>query len=176
MSLFLRLLGEEHKGAALEAAIRSVVAGELDGRVFEVEPDSFEQVPGAPFAYWVSGEIRSVFRSLSLFETAMRKARRGTGTNQDFRFLRLRWETLQRFWIPHAKGGEFSPYYSDLVLSINWRKEAEELRASFEHIGESPSRNIRSESDYLRPGLTWPRRTTSGLSLRVMPAGCIFGD
>ncbi len=29
---------------------------------------------------------------------------------------------------------------------------------------------------YFRPGLTWPRRTTSGLSLRAMPAGCIFAD
>src|SRR5690606_10598808 len=25
------------------------------------------------------------------------------------------------------------------------------------------------------PGLTWPLRTTSGISFRVMPQGCIFG-
>lgn len=29
---------------------------------------------------------------------------------------------------------------------------------------------------FFRPGLTWPRRTTSGLALRAMPAGCIFAD
>ena len=58
MSLFLRLLGEEDKGAALLEAVRAVAAGEADPRVFDVEPASFEQVPGAPFAYWVSERIR----------------------------------------------------------------------------------------------------------------------
>jgi hypothetical protein len=38
------------------------------------------------------------------------------------------------------------------------------------------ARNIRSTEHYFRPGLTWPRRTSSGLSMRAMPAGCIFAD
>ena len=175
MSLFLRLLGEEDKGAALEAAVRSVAAGEGDARVFEVDPASFEQVPGAPFAYWISDGVRRSFASFPSFEGVLWKARRGAGTNQDFRFLRLSWEARDRYWTAHAKGGEFSPYYADLALIINWKEQASELRATFDHIGESPSRNIRSESDYGRPGLTWPRRT-NGLSFRVMPAGCVFGD
>ena len=53
MSLFFRLLGEEEKGAALAEAVRSVVVGEPDARVFEVAPESFVQVPGAPF-FWSS--------------------------------------------------------------------------------------------------------------------------
>jgi hypothetical protein len=53
-SLFLRLLGEEDKGVALAEAVRSVAAGAANRRVFEVAPESFEQVPGTPFAYWVS--------------------------------------------------------------------------------------------------------------------------
>ena len=46
MSLFLRLLGEDDKGAALEAAVRSVATGAADARVFAVDPESFGQVPG----------------------------------------------------------------------------------------------------------------------------------
>src|SRR5439155_19584337 len=38
------------------------------------------------------------------------------------------------------------------------------------------ARNIRSTEHYFRAGLTWPRRTQSGLSLRAMPAGCVFAD
>lgn len=38
------------------------------------------------------------------------------------------------------------------------------------------SRIIKSTDFYFRPGLTWPRRTQGGLSLRVLPAGCIFAD
>ncbi|MBP6809243.1 MAG: hypothetical protein KA125_13300, partial [Chromatiaceae bacterium] len=115
MSLFLRLLGEEHKGAGLEAAIRSVAAGELDGRVFVVEPDSFEQVPGAPFAYWVSEATRRVFQALPAFEQGDRYARRGPSTCDDFRYLRLWFEAPAErehglgLWCDFSKGGAYSP-------------------------------------------------------------------
>jgi hypothetical protein len=33
-----------------------------------------------------------------------------------------------------------------------------------------------SEDYYFRPGLTWPRRTQRGFSVRRLPAGCIFAD
>jgi hypothetical protein len=29
---------------------------------------------------------------------------------------------------------------------------------------------------FFRKGLTWPRRTTSGMSVRILPEGCIFAD
>jgi hypothetical protein len=35
---------------------------------------------------------------------------------------------------------------------------------------------VRNQDCFFRPGLTWPRRTQGGLSIRVMPAGCIFAD
>jgi hypothetical protein len=36
-------------------------------------------------------------------------------------------------------------------------------------------RGASSSDQYFRPGLTWPRRT-NGLSIRVLPKDCIFGD
>jgi len=100
------------------------------------------------------------------------------GTNDDFRFLRLWFEVQGVFpdWRFLAKGGIFSRFYASLVLVLNWRNNGAQLRAFFIQNGESPSRNIRSESEYLRPGLTWPLRTQGGLALRAMPAGCIFGS
>ena len=35
---------------------------------------------------------------------------------------------------------------------------------------------IRNESYYRISGLTWPRRTQRGFSVRILPEGCIFGD
>jgi hypothetical protein len=60
-AIFLRVLEPkpEEKGTALAAAVQAVREGNLDGRsAFAVDPSSFRQVPGAPFAYWVSDSLR----------------------------------------------------------------------------------------------------------------------
>jgi hypothetical protein len=79
-----------------------------------------------------------------------------------------------------AKGGEFSPVYADIHLVLLWGPGGRWLKASKEdrlRRGEITENNSKlwSESHYFRPGITWPRRT-NGLSFRVMPTGCIFGD
>lgn len=53
---FLRLLAADDKAAALRAAAVAARAGQPAPDVFAVDPISFRQVPGAPFAYWVSGD------------------------------------------------------------------------------------------------------------------------
>ena len=176
MSLFFRLLGEGEKGAALAKAVRSVAAGKPDARVFEVAPQSFSQVPGAPFAYWVSETCRALFLSLSALETGNRIARRGVNTNDDSRFLRLCWEVSGLPWHLHVKGGEFSPYYADPHVSLNWRKDGDELEAERVTARVYRFAIVPSRESYFRPGLTWPRRSQKGLAFRAMPAGCIFGD
>ena len=181
MSLFLRLLGDADKGATLEAAIWSVAAGEGDARVFEVESESFEQVPGAPFAYWVSDAVRETFRRLPALESDGRIALGGLKTLSDERFLRCWWEVVNAGgteWPPLAKGGPFSSFYFDNPLALNWESKGEDIswygyqRRPREGFGAA-SRGLEA---YFRPGLTWPRRTQSGLALRAMPAGCIFAD
>jgi hypothetical protein len=173
MALFIRLLGDEDKGVALAQAIDALQRGESDSRVFQVEPESLRQVPGAPFAYWVSERIRRLFRELPAFEGDGRTVRVGLQTSDDFRFVRVSWEVpvrqVSKRWYPFAKGGEYSPFYADVHLVVNWDRKGAEIRY-FDRAF------IRNEEYYVRPGLTWPRRTTSGLALRVMPAGCIFAD
>lgn len=178
-AVFFRVLEAEDKAAVLGKAIRVEEGADARTR-FEVNPNHFEEVPRAPFAYWMGNSVRALFRTCRLLEAPQlgRAARRGLGTNDDFRFLRLWYETRHSerdAWINLAKGGHYSPFYASLTLAVNWWSKGAELRAFFIGRGESPSRNIRSESEYRRPGLTWPLRTSSGLSVRVLPAGCIFG-
>ncbi len=151
-----------------------------DDRCFFVDTKSFLNIPGSPFAYWVSERIRRLFKELSPFEDEGRTANVGLQTGDDFRFVRLWWEvprenearsrkgTLKgKRWIPFAKGGAYSPYYADIHLVVNWEGDGEELR-SFERA------YIRNEEYYFHPGLTWPSRTNE-LSIRIMPQCCIFG-
>jgi hypothetical protein len=180
VSLFLRLLEDDDKALALRTALRAVAADEPDPRVFEADPAAFALVPGAPFAYWVSDGVRETFRQLSAFEGQDRKARRGPSTCDDSRYLRLWWEVERDpahgygEWRAFSKGGAFSRFYWDIHLLVDW----EPRRSTFLGFFGRPGREIeRPESVdcFFRRGFTWSLRTSLGLSMRAMPAGCIFG-
>lgn len=181
MTTFLRLLdvAVDQKSSVLLSAVRAV-ADTANGSdiAFERDAAALSSVPGSPFSYWVTDALSNLFKTCTALESPVdgRLARRGVGTNDDFRFLRLWTEVGSSRWTLLAKGGSYSPHYADLFLVLNWCRGGKELKAFFIGNGESPSRNIRSESEYLRPGLTWPLRTQRGLGVRVMPPGCIFGS
>ncbi|MCA1795643.1 MAG: BREX-1 system adenine-specific DNA-methyltransferase PglX, partial [Desulfobacteraceae bacterium] len=179
---FIRLLTDKEKADNLLAlcyAFRKRKPN--DDHIFQVFPDSFLDVPGAPFAYWVSDAVREVFQKFPAFESETRTAQHGGSSKDDFRFLRTYWENSIGInqWTLFAKGGAFSPYYSDIYLSINWKNDACELEAAilkkYPYLGDSANWVLHRECKYFSPGLTWPRRT-NGLSFRVLPQNCIFAD
>jgi len=61
----------------------------------------------------------------------------------------------------------------------NWDKDGAEVKARicrrYPYLNGNAEFVAKNPQFYLRPGLTWPRRT-NGLSFRVMPRGCIFAD
>jgi hypothetical protein len=171
-TVFLRALEATDKESALRAAIREPEAA-LEKQRFEVDTKSFAAISRSPFAYWVSERIRRLFKGLPLFEVEGRTARQGLASADDFRFVRSWWEVLpqqiRERWFPFAKGGKFSPFYADVYLVINWENGGSDVYGYHKAV-------VRNPGFYFRCGLTWPRRTKSELSVRVMPAGCIFAD
>ena len=174
-TVFIRAIeaAVDEKAAVLREAVQAGAQSRFDADV-----TTFELVPTSPFSYWVGDEIRRLFASIPPLENDRRKARRGLGTNDDFRFLRLWFEVgaCSSAWLSYAKGGQFSRFYSSIDLLVSWADNGAQLKAFFIGNGESPSRNIRSESDYFRPGLTWSLRTQADISFRLLPSGCIFGS
>lgn len=180
-ALFLRLTNEPDKATALAAAL----VDEAHPLRFKTDARSFGLVPGAPVCYWVSDKVRALFNALPPFEAVdgSRKGTKGLATTDDPRFVRFWFEIpismdSQR-WVGFAKGGSYSPFYSDIHLAVRWENEGAQLKAFLDHKIGAPgqwSRWINAIPYYFRPGLTWPRRTQKGLGLRVMPAGCIFAD
>jgi hypothetical protein len=205
-AIFLRLLRDEDKARTLAEAISALQEGRKpESVVYPVSPASFRQVPGSPFAYWVSERIRRLFTELPAFESDGRAVRVGLQTSDDFRFVRAWWEVssecildgangpdwrqdLTAFqawcrqrtfegkrWVPLAKGGAYSPYYTDLQLVVNWGQDGQEMKAWADPLyGNSGwSRIIKSVDFYFRPGLTWPLRGIR-LSAQAVPSGSIF--
>jgi hypothetical protein len=163
--------------------------------VIAVDPSAFGRIPGSPFAYWVSERVRRLFADLPRLESNGRKAQKGAYTNDDFRFLRVWWEitpaltarsrdeTLSgKRWVMLAKGGAYSPYYSDWEMVIDWGQDGEALKQFLSEYrgsrgwGYQWSAALNGYSYYFRPGVTWARRTQRGFNVRALPSGCIIGD
>jgi hypothetical protein len=177
-TVFLRALEADDKAEALLAAIRDPDAG-LGKQRFEVEAKSFAAVPRSPFAYWMGERLCELFKDFPALEAQGRAARQGGINGDDFRWLRLWIETPpmgnRGQFVSIAKGGKFSSFYADLLLQ-GWWDPVRDTFWSFTGLPHRPSLKPASFDFYFRPGLTWPRRTQGGLSLRAMPAGCIFAD
>lgn len=167
--------------------IRSIYEGHACDILYLVQPDSFRQIPNAPFAYWIGDGIRRVFSEGLPFEQDGRTVKQGLATADDFRFLRAVWEvpirflgvtpssSVEQFWFPLAKGGEFSPYYSDLSLRMNWSHDGAEVKAWVETLPGTNhwSRRVAAADYYFRPGLTYPRRLRR-LAVMPLPEGSII--
>lgn len=179
MTYFVRLLDYGDKNAALIDACKDVRSGVDRANVFQANPRFFFDVPGTPFAYQASHETRSIFRELSSFESNGRSVKQGLATADDFRFVRVWWETLplSPLWFGYAKGSIFSPFYCDIRTQVNWRGNGGEIKNNLNKSGGIRS-NIwmleeTAQKFFLKPGLTWPLRGAR-ISVQAVPKGCVF--
>lgn len=169
----IRLLHESVKAENLLASISAIREGTSHCALFEVDTLAFNDVPNAPFAYWISHEARNSFKLLPPLENDNRTTRVGLQTGDNFRFVRCWWELAinlndsSRRWYNYAKGGAYSPYYSDLYLVVNWYENGIEIKAYEGSV-------VRNEAYYLTAGLTWSEATTSEFGSRILPGGCLF--
>lgn len=178
MSLFLRLLNESDKATALGEVSAKLRKQEIDARVYQIQSDAFDAVPGKPFAYWVSDAVRETFRRMPPVEGMGKSVRVGLQTGDDFRFVRGWWETstcgVVSTWFPFAKGGSYSPFYTDIYLIVNWARSGAEI-SNFVDLKTGKLNSRPQNIDfYFRPGLTWGDRTSSFLSVKPWPAGGVF--
>ncbi len=183
MTSFLQLLDSQNKANSLLDCCDALRSGHTDPRIFELEPELFRAVPGAPFAYAVSDELRRSFSKLDSVSSSGITVAEGLNTTDNDRFVRLNWEVgtglsdrnpRDPTWIKLAKGGEHSLYYADLYLSVKWKDSGAEMKAISKQLYGSETKRIYGQSHYFRPGLTYSQRTQKGLSLRALPAGAIF--
>jgi hypothetical protein len=183
-SVFLRLIGHIDKDAALIQGINAVLSGACHHEfVFLVNPASFRQVPGAPFAYWVPGPILTLFRQLPALENDKRRVGLGLSTKNDFRFVRTHWEVRpewigrSRRWSHYANGSNAVPFYWDHSTIVLSEREFAELSAyllvKFPYLNGNASWILHDENDYQSPVIGWPLRSLR-FSPQAIPPGFVF--
>src|ERR1700719_473219 len=71
-TVFLRLLAHDDKPAALAQALDRLRDGEPSPDVHVVDPESFRQVPGSPFAYWAGQSLLASLAALKILSARPR--------------------------------------------------------------------------------------------------------
>ena len=147
---------------------------------------SLRELPLSVISYWVGPAVARLFKEYGCLEGTWGASRVGLQTSDDFRFIRLFWEVAidsigrDAIWVPLAKGGEYQLFWDDIHLLVKWENDAEEMkdyaRSHGEAIGSTPGISALREFEfYFKGGLTYPERTTSEFSPRILPDGCITG-
>ena len=154
------------------------------GWFYTANQHSFEKIPGNPIGYWLSNKVYETFQGSQVGDIA--PVRKGNSTSNNHRFLRLGHEInnlnhsirltnikasldSNKYWIPYNKGGGYRRWYGFQEYVINWKNDAEEIRAIKTSV-------VTNEKFYMKPGLTWSTITSSQFSLRLFEEGFIFDN
>lgn len=184
MTKFLRLFNESDKSQALILSCVSLRNGETLTTFFDVDPDAFRKIPGAPFAYWVSEDVRSTFTQFPQILSYGVEGAVGAQTSNNFRFLRLWWETSpdsETCWTPYAKGGKYSQFYGPVDLLVRSKGNFDEIVAyangAYPYLnGKARSLMHADDENFGEIGITWTKSTTSPPSFRLLPKKASYSD
>lgn len=177
----LSSFGMFHRNHDKEAAVSAFVSNG-NGTFLRLLTD-FEKLPDKPLCYWVSNSFFRNLPSLKAFGYDFADVQMGLAPRDEFRFSRLWWEVesnqigRDRNWSPYSKGGELSPYYSDVELLLSAKNDLEEIKAAlnqkYPYLKGNLNWVLHPENYYFKPGLTFGQRTTF-LRVSILPAGCYF--
>lgn len=162
----------------------------INERFTKVSPRELTKLPGTPISYWASDAVRAAFET-GVPLKSVGDTRQGMATSDNGRFLREWFEvsidrscldarnheeakSSKKKWFPYNKGGAFRKWYGNSEHFINWENGGFEVLDYAASLYGSPTRTIKSMSEYFKPSISWSKVTSGGFSMRHFPAGYLF--
>ncbi|MDT3344478.1 BREX-1 system adenine-specific DNA-methyltransferase PglX, partial [Microbacterium aquilitoris] len=154
------------------------------------------EIPGSPFAYWLSGAMRLAFagtteqREKNFAKGISRdplsnevRVAQGITTGANARYLRNWWEVDHRRsnfdrgsgdpdsrrWVAADKGGEFRRWYGNNDFVIDWQDDGKAII-------ESPASTPRNITTAFQPSLACSKITSGDPAFRYHERGFVFTD
>lgn len=154
-----------------------------DNRYVVSNQKQFEQIPGAPIAYWVSEKIRETFTN-NLTLSAVASPCVGLQTADNGRFVRSWFEVAKtsigfscasaaasvasgRKFFPYNKGGGYRRWYGNQEFVVNWQNDGYEIK----HFKGAV---IRNPSTYFAESISWGLIASHTSAFRYYPQGFIY--
>ncbi len=144
----------------------------------ESKKESYEIIPGKPYAYWISEQALMTFKNKNLGSCAEIVSGMTTGNNDIYlkvwtelpvgsiAFNRKSLDEInltETKWIPYHKGGEMRKWYGNHEYVVNWSRSKEFNRAktTMTHV-------------YLKPCITWSDISGTSFAGRFCYGGFMF--
>jgi hypothetical protein len=182
-ALFLDVRNENNRAVAILSRLALLNKhSALADNTYIKSTRRFSRLPQSRILYWLPREFGALIGCAQKFEPEAGTARAGLTTYDDFRFLRLAWEVkpktigVGKEWINLCKGGYFETFYADVHLVLNWDRTGREVGAFNRALYNTEAQSRRGSSFYLKPAITYPRRSVRGFSARQLPTDCFFAD
>ena len=125
---------------------------------YQFSTSALQVVPGAPLVFWWNDSFFEAFRSRPLLGSAG-KVRVGCQSSNNTRFLRLPCEVRRVSrglrWVPYVKGAQGRTWLEPVADCILWKDCGLEVKVFNEHLYGVYSKNVRSESLYFEPCVTF---------------------
>ena len=152
---------------------------------YAVAQNEFEEIPGAPIAYWISNAVSEAYQKGTMLGD-IAAPRKGNSTSNNARFLRLWYEidknkmnmhatvidkddSCKKRWYPYNKGGGYRKWYGFNENLIDWYDDAREIR-------KIKTAVIANYQYFMKPGLTWSTVSSQNFSIRWFDEGYIFDN
>lgn len=157
---------------------------------FIINQSNFNKIPGSPIVYWLSDNFLNNFEEGEQLKLKG-DTRQGMATSDNNRFLRFWFEVQQsklglscpgaekakeigKKWYPYNKGGEFRKWYGNIAYVINYENDGYEVKEYASSLYKSPTRTIKSISEYFKPCISWSKISGGSIAFRYYPKGFIF--
>lgn len=161
-----------------------------EGGAYRKCAGEFRRIPGHPIAYWADDSVAEGFRRGVPLKT-LGDTRQGMATSDNGRFLRRWYEVPRdeigfdavshaaalasgRTWFPYNKGGDCRKWYGNAEFVVNWKDDGRELKEFAAALYRTPTRTLKSVSEYFKPAVSWSKISGTGLNTRYYPPGFIF--
>lgn len=162
----------------------------MNERFSIISSTELKKLPGSPLAFWASDAIRAAFAEGEPLKS-VGDTRQGMATSNNGRFLRSWFEVSirqscmnarnhdeanasEKKWFPYNKGGAYRKWYGNAEYLINWENAGSEVLGYAASLYGSPTRTIKSMSEYFKPCISWSKVTTGGFSMRYFGEGFLF--
>lgn len=146
---------------------------------FYLNKEILQEIPGYPFAYWLSENEFAAFLFDKLFDVGV--TRRGLQTGNKEKFIRYWFELKSNElqfpqgngddykWVIMNNGGNARKWYGEIINAVLWENNGEKIKATGKAI-------IPSEELYFKECITWNRISVGNLSVKYQESGIIQGD
>ena len=176
------LISIDRKGVSTkDDGLTNIIQNLNDPAVFSVNKHVFFDCPRGKILYNLPGKMLNIFSNEKRFNAVVGDCKQGMKTFDDQRFVRLWIEVdpnkigINKKFRSFSKGGEYSMYYTDLPIVLNYDSDGREVQEVNRNKNGQTAQARQASTYYYQKGGNFSRRCKD-LGVRILPNDFVIGE